>query len=92
MHYSERMKIAHSKVTAQGQISVPLEVRRRLAIGPGSILEWMQDGECMIVRRAGKFSSADIHAALFAAPPKPRSLTELKAGIARHLQIKHARG
>ena len=32
--------IAHSKVTAQGQISVPAELRKELGIGPGSVLEW----------------------------------------------------
>ncbi|MDR1989022.1 MAG: AbrB/MazE/SpoVT family DNA-binding domain-containing protein [Acidobacteriaceae bacterium] len=85
------MSVTHSKITAQGQISVPLEVRRRLAVGPGSILEWEQDGDRMIVRRAGKFSSVDIHTALFSAPPKRRTLDDLKAGIARHLRAKHAR-
>jgi AbrB family looped-hinge helix DNA binding protein len=34
------MAIAQSKVTAQGQISVPAEVRKKLGVGPGSILEW----------------------------------------------------
>jgi AbrB family looped-hinge helix DNA binding protein len=34
------MPIAKSKVTAQGQISVPAEVRKKLGIGPGSTLEW----------------------------------------------------
>lgn len=31
------MPIARSKVTAQGQISVPAEVRRKLGVGPGSV-------------------------------------------------------
>ena len=51
------MAIAHSKVTAQGQISVPAEVRRKLGIGPGSVLEWEEDGEQMIVRRKGSSDS-----------------------------------
>jgi AbrB family looped-hinge helix DNA binding protein len=85
------MGTTHSKITSQGQISVPQEVRRWLAVGPGSILEWEHNGDHMIVRRAGKLSSADIHAAVFPAPPKKRTLGELKAGIARHLQAKHAR-
>ena len=29
------MTLAHSKLTAQGQISVPAEIRRKLGIGPG---------------------------------------------------------
>src|SRR5580692_5638103 len=38
------MAIARSKVTAQGQISVPMDVRRKLGVGPGSVLEWDEDG------------------------------------------------
>jgi AbrB family looped-hinge helix DNA binding protein len=34
------MAIAQSKVTAQGQISVPAGVRKKLGVGPGSVLEW----------------------------------------------------
>jgi AbrB family looped-hinge helix DNA binding protein len=47
------MPIARSKVTAQGQISVPLGVRQKLGVSPGSILEWDEEGGNIIVRRAG---------------------------------------
>jgi AbrB family looped-hinge helix DNA binding protein len=87
------MAIAISKVTAQGQISVPVDVRRKLGIGPGSVLEWDEDGNKIVVRRAGRFSSEDIHRALFGArPPERRSLDELKEGIRRYAQKRHARG
>jgi antitoxin PrlF len=86
------MALAHSKLTAQGQISVPLNVRRKLGIGPGSVLEWVEEGDQVVVRRAGRFSSDDIHRALFpAGPPERRTLAEMKAGIARHMREKHAR-
>lgn len=84
------MSIPQSKVTAQGQISVPAEIRRKLGIGPGSVLEWEEQGESIVVRRAGRYSSEDIHQAVFVAPPKPRKLADLKDGIARHLRAKHA--
>lgn len=86
------MALAHSKLTAQGQISVPAEVRRRLGVGPGSILEWEQEGEKIVVRRSGRYSSADIHKTLFPkGAPRSRSLDELKAGIKRHIGSRHAR-
>jgi AbrB family looped-hinge helix DNA binding protein len=85
------MKIASSKLTAQSQISVPAEVRRRLGIGPGSILEWEQRGETMVVRRAGRYSSEDIHRALFAEPPRSRTLDELKEGLREHARSQQAR-
>ena len=86
------MALAQSKLTAQGQISVPAEVRRRLGLGPGSVLEWEQDGEKIVVRKAGRFSSEEIHRELFPKTPKPRNISELKEGIRRHMRKKHARG
>lgn len=85
------MTVSKSKITGQGQISVPAEVRRRLGVGPGSILEWeLVDGAC-VVRRAGTYSSVDIHVAIFAKPPRPRTVEELDAGIERYMRKKHAR-
>jgi AbrB family looped-hinge helix DNA binding protein len=86
------MTTIKSKVTAQGQISVPAEVRRQLAVGPGSVLVWeWRDGE-FVVRRASKFSSVDIQAALFgAANPVRAKPTDVKAGVRTYIQRKHAR-
>ena len=83
--------LARSKLTAQGQISVPAEVRRKLGIGPGSQLEWSAEGEKIVVRRAGRYTSADVYRALFVTPPKRRSLKELKEGIREYVKKRHAR-
>jgi AbrB family looped-hinge helix DNA binding protein len=86
------MALAHSKVTAQGQISVPAEVRRRLGVGPGSVLEWDEEGETIVVRRAARYTSNEIHRALFPKQaPKPRTLDEMREGIRRRLRERHAR-
>jgi len=86
------MAIAHSKVTAQGQISVPAKVRRKLGIGPGSVLEWDEQGELMVVRRAGRYTSKDIHRVLFPKrPPEVRTVDEMKAGVRQYLKKRHAR-
>ncbi len=85
------MNIAQSRLTAQGQVSVPAEVRRRLAVGPGSVLEWSAEGGRVVVRRAGRYTSEDIHRALFKSKPKARSLSQLKAGRAAYVKKKHAR-
>jgi antitoxin PrlF len=84
------MAIAHSKLTAQSQISVPAKVRRKLGIGPGSVLEWDDDGEKVVVRRAGRYTSEDVHRSLFSTSPKPRTLRELKEGVRRHIKRRHA--
>jgi AbrB family looped-hinge helix DNA binding protein len=86
------MAIAHSKLTSQGQISVPSEIRRKLGVGPGSVLEWGEEkGGAIVVRRAGRYSSEDLHRALFSEEPVPRTIDELKEGIRRYVKERHAR-
>jgi antitoxin PrlF len=87
------MPIAQSKVTAQGQISVPAEVRKKLGIGPGSVLEWdEQDGE-VVVRRAGRFASSEIHQALFSTKiPKGTPAPDVKNAIRQYIRKRHAGG
>ena len=85
------MAIAQSRLTAQGQISVPAEVRRKLGVGPGSVIEWHDDDGQVVVRRAGRFSSEDVHRSVFASPPKRRTLAELKDGIRRDVKRRRAR-
>jgi AbrB family looped-hinge helix DNA binding protein len=84
------MALAHSKVTAQGQVSVPAKVRQRLGVGPGSVLEWDEAGNQVIVRKAGRYSSDDIHRALFPKPPTRRSFKDMKAGIQQYIKKRHA--
>lgn len=84
------MALAQSKLTARGQISVPPEVRRRLGLSPGSILVWEEkDGE-IVVRRAGRYTSEDLHRALFPDPPKPLTLKEMEEGIEEYVKRRYA--
>jgi AbrB family looped-hinge helix DNA binding protein len=87
------MTIAQSKLTAQGQISVPSEVRKRLGLGPGSVLEWDEQGDQIVVRRAGRYNWDDIRKALFPkGSPQSHTLDELKDGRKTYIRRKHARG
>ena len=86
------MAWAQSKVTAQGQISVPVEVRRKLGIGPGSVLEWEEDGDAVVVRKAGRYTSEDIHRAIFVREaPASKKVEEFDKGVRRYMKKKHAR-
>lgn len=55
------MLVAMSKVTSQGQISVPAEVRRDLGVRPGTELVWdrKENGEYVI--RPKRSTLADLH-------------------------------
>lgn len=86
------MSIARSKITAQGQISVPADVRRKLGVGPGSVLEWEEEGDKIVIRRAGRFTSEDIHRAIFKGrKPEKHTIEEMDEGIAQYMREKHAR-
>jgi AbrB family looped-hinge helix DNA binding protein len=85
------MALAHSKLTAQGQISVPAKVRQRLGVGPGAVLEWNEEGGQVVVRKAGRYTSEDVHRALFAHRPRPRTVTDMKEGVRRDIKRRRAR-
>jgi AbrB family looped-hinge helix DNA binding protein len=79
-----------SKLNAQGRTTVPAEIRRKLGIGHGSMLEWHIKGDAVVVRKA-RYTFEDIRRALFPTPPRAHSLEELKEGIADYIREKHGR-
>jgi bifunctional DNA-binding transcriptional regulator/antitoxin component of YhaV-PrlF toxin-antitoxin module len=87
------MPLANSKPTAQGQISMPSEIRRKFKAGP--VLEWDEKNEEVIVQKTGLHTLADVHAALFPdGNPKRNSRkisASLKIGVRKHMRQKHAR-
>ena len=84
------MAIARSKVTAQGQISVPAEVRKKLGVGPGSVLEWEEHDDRVVIRRAARYTSQQIHDALF--PDEPaEGLMDVREGVRKYIRKRHAR-
>ena len=56
------------------------------------MIEWAQEGDVLVVRRAKKYTMQDLHSALFPkGPPARKSDEELRDGIRKHLRSKHAR-
>ena len=85
------MALAKSKVTAQGQISVPAEIRRLLGVGPGAVLEWDEEDGKIVVRRIGQHTSKEISVTLFPSGAKRKSTEELKEGIKKNIRARYAR-
>jgi antitoxin PrlF len=87
------MRKSQSKLTSQGQVSVPAAVRSFLHLMPGSVLVWSLDGDRIVVERARRHSTAEVHEALFpeqtAAPAK--SLDELKQGLKDGIRLRMQR-
>ncbi len=85
------MAIAKSKLTAQGQISVPAEVRKKLGVGPGSVLEWDEQDDVVVVRRAGRYTSEELHRALFPESALKKGPVSVKEAIRKYIRKRHAR-
>jgi AbrB family looped-hinge helix DNA binding protein len=89
------MQRAHTKLTSQGQVSVPAAVRKALHLIPGSVLVWSQDGDRIVVERATRHSTAEVHQALFAAGPPAggpaKTLAELKQGLKQAIRQRRPR-
>ena len=85
------MEQIESKLTSQGQVSIPARIRRKLGLTPGSTVEWCERGDEVIVRRASKYSSLDIQKAVFAKPPARRSVEDMDEGIRAYMRRTHAR-
>lgn len=80
-----------SKITAQGQISVPAEIRKKLGVGPGATIEWVEEDGKVVVRRAGKFTTEDIHRAAFPNGPPQGPPVDVKKAIAKRMRDRYAR-
>jgi AbrB family looped-hinge helix DNA binding protein len=83
--------LAKSRVTAQGQISVPAEVRQKLGVGPGSVLEWGEQNDQIVVRRAGRYTSDEVHRVLFPDGGSSRPPAGVKDAIRKYVRKRHAR-
>jgi antitoxin PrlF len=85
------MAIAQSRLTAQGQISVPAEVRKKLGVGPGSVLEWEEQNDQVVVRRAGRYTSEEVHHALFPQEAPKKGPADVKEAVRKYIRKRHAR-
>jgi AbrB family looped-hinge helix DNA binding protein len=83
--------VAKSKITAQGQISVPADVRKKLGVGPGASLEWLDEGGKIMVRRAGGCTFDDLHKAAFPNGPPSGPPVDVKKAIAKRMRERYAR-
>jgi antitoxin PrlF len=82
-----------SKLTSQGQVSVPASVRAALGVQPGAYIRWTIDGGKVSVRKEARYTNDDLHAVLFPNGFEGVAKTdqEIKAGITQHMREKYAR-
>lgn len=85
------MNALKSKITAQGQISVPADIRKKLGVGPGSTLEWVEENGKIVVKRAGGATWDDVHKAAFPNGPPKYVADPRKEGVTAYVRRRYGR-
>jgi antitoxin PrlF len=77
-------------LTSKGQITLPKEIRDRLGLDAGSMLDFQVLADNTITARAVKPDARRIRGLLKSPHAVPLTVAQMDEGIARHLRGKHA--
>lgn len=85
------MSLAQSRITAQGQVSIPVSVMRQFGLGPGEVINWESLNGHLVIEKAGQFSLEDVQKALKLPKGIHKTAAEIKDGIKAAVRAKYAR-
>lgn len=54
------MSLAQSRITAEGQVSIPVSVMRQFGLAPGELITWNTLEGHLILEKAGQYSLVDV--------------------------------
>jgi antitoxin PrlF len=81
-------KVAVSRVTSKGQVTIPEEIRRRYHVQAGDQIEWeVTESGTIEVRRSG--GSLDDLVKILPRPERALSLEEMDQAVGKHVAAKH---
>lgn len=84
------MSLAQSKITAQGQVSIPVRVMRQFGLAPGEVINWDTLEGRLVIEKAGLYSLADVQSALKLPKGLHKTEAEIREGIKARMRAKHA--
>jgi antitoxin PrlF len=77
-------------LTSKGQITLPKEIRDRLGLDAGSMLDFQVLPDNTITARAVQPDARRIRGLLKSPHAEPLTVEQMDEGVARHLREKHA--
>jgi AbrB family looped-hinge helix DNA binding protein len=83
-------EVGRTRITSQGQTSVPQEVRRQFGMGPGDEIIWSEEDGRLVVRVRGTHTLGDVRKAL--ALPSTEGAIAVKAAIRDRIRRKFGHG
>ena len=84
------MSQVQSRITAQGQVSIPVSVMRRFGLAPGVVISWSERDGHLVIQKAGPYTLEDVQKALKLPRSAPHSAEAIRAGIRARIRAKHA--
>ncbi len=87
-----------SRVTSQGQVTIPASIRKSYGLGGGATIEWIEQDGVLIVKRRDTVTFEEMRKNIFPnGVPKPKYATKEEAITAYILEkhgpkVKRARG
>jgi bifunctional DNA-binding transcriptional regulator/antitoxin component of YhaV-PrlF toxin-antitoxin module len=84
------VSIAQSRITAQGQVSIPVGVMKQFGLAPGQVITWDDIDGQLVVQKAGQYSLEDVQRALKLPKGLHKTDKEIREGIKARMRAKHA--
>jgi antitoxin PrlF len=80
----------YATLTSKGQVTLPKEIRERLGLDAGTMLDFQVLPDNTITARAVKPDARRIRGILKSPHTQPMTVEQMDEGVAKHLREKHA--
>jgi bifunctional DNA-binding transcriptional regulator/antitoxin component of YhaV-PrlF toxin-antitoxin module len=90
MKEDNAMSLARSRITAQGQVSIPVNIMRQFGLAPGEVINWGTLAGHLVIEKAGQYSLEDVRKALKLPKGIRRTEDEIREGVKARIRTKHA--
>ena len=84
------MSLGQSRITSQGQISIPVSIMRQFGLAPGSVVTWNTLEGHLIIEKTGQYSLEEIKAVLKLPKGIHKSDEAIREGLQARVKAKHA--
>jgi len=84
------MGIAQSRITAQGQVTIPVSVMRQFGLAPGELISWDSIDGHLTVAKAGQYSIEDVRTALNLPKALHKTDADIREGLKAMAKAKYA--
>jgi bifunctional DNA-binding transcriptional regulator/antitoxin component of YhaV-PrlF toxin-antitoxin module len=83
------MSLARSRITSQGQVSIPVGILRQFGLAPGEVISWDTRDGYLIIEKAGQYGLEDVRKCLKLPKGLHKTDEEIREGIRQRMRAKH---